>query len=167
MEIRPLKETDDMLAVSNIYEKSWKHTYTGIIPDSFLNSIPSGQWANGLNQPGRHSLLLFDNGKLLGTSAFCKARIEDMADFGEIVSIYLLPEAEHKGYGKKLINAAIEELKKRGFRKIYLWVLEKNIHARQFYEHMGFKPNGKTMCGDFSGTKLQEIMLVYEEAFIK
>ena len=53
---------------------------------------------NGLNVSGRHSLLLFDNDKLLGTSSYCKAR--DMEGYGESVSIYLLLEAMHKGYGK-------------------------------------------------------------------
>lgn len=115
IEIRSRKPTDDMLAVSNIYEQSWKCAYRGILPDEYLDGIPSGQWANGLNVSGRHSLLLFDNDKLLGTSSYCKARMDDMEGYGEIVSIYLLPEAMHKGYGKKLMLAVMGELKKMGY----------------------------------------------------
>ena len=36
IEIRPVKPTDDMLAVSNIYEQSWKCAYRGIIPNEYL-----------------------------------------------------------------------------------------------------------------------------------
>lgn len=162
IEIRPLQKTDDLLAVSNIYEQSWKYAYRGIIPDAYLDSIPSGQWANGLNVSGRHSLLLFDNDKLLGTSSYCKARMEDMDGFGEIVSIYLLPEAMHKGYGKKLMQAVIKELEIMGFQKIYLWVLEDNICARRFYERFGFTHSGRIHTDTFAGKELKEVQYVLE-----
>lgn len=162
IEIRPMKPTDDLLAVSNIYEQSWKYAYRGIIPDEYLDSIPSGQWANGLNVGDRHSLLLFDNGKLLGTSSYCKARMDDMEDYGEIVSIYLLPGAMHKGYGKKLMRAVVCELKKMGYQKVYLWVLEKNISARRFYERFGFMLSGRTFTDTIAGKELKEVQYILE-----
>ena len=162
IEIRPMKPTDDLLAVSNIYEQSWKHAYRGIIPDEYLDGIPSGQWASGLNIRGRHSLLLFDSGKLLGTSSYCKARMDDMEGYGEIVSIYLLPEAVHKGYGKKLMLAVISELKKMGYQKVYLWVLEKNISARRFYERFGFTLSSRTHADTFAGKELKEVQYILE-----
>lgn len=39
MEIRHIKQTDDRLAVSHIYEESWKFAYKGIIPQSYLNRV--------------------------------------------------------------------------------------------------------------------------------
>lgn len=45
MEIRPLRETDDRLAVSRIYEESWRFTYRDIVPQAYLNGIPAGLWA--------------------------------------------------------------------------------------------------------------------------
>ena len=42
MEIRYLTPEDDPLAVSNIYESSWKYAYRGIVPQSYLDSIPAG-----------------------------------------------------------------------------------------------------------------------------
>ncbi len=162
IEIRPLQKTDDMLAVSNIYEQSWKCAYRGIIPDEYFDSILTGQWANGLNVPGRYSLLLFDDGQLLGTSSYCKSRIEGMDDWGEIVSIYLLPEAMHKGYGKKLMQAVISELKTMGYQKVYLWVLEKNISARGFYERFGFMLSGRITTDTFAGKELKEVQYILE-----
>lgn len=32
MEIRYINDKDDRIAISDIYEESWKHTYKGIIP---------------------------------------------------------------------------------------------------------------------------------------
>lgn len=162
IEIRPFQKTDDLLAVSNIYEQSWKYAYRGIIPDEYLDGIPSGQWASGLNVSGRHSFLLFDNNKLLGTSSYCKARMDDMNGCGEIVSIYLLPEAMHKGYGKKLMQTVISELERMGYQKVYLWVLEKNISARRFYERFGFILSGRIHTDTFAGKELKEVQYILE-----
>lgn len=48
--------------------------------------------------------------------------------------LYLLPEAQGKGVGSLLLN---EELKKSD--DYQLWVFQRNIAARAFYEAKGFK----------------------------
>lgn len=161
-EIRPRRDTDDIYEISNVYEQSWKYAYRGIIPQEYLESIPTGQWANGLRQPGRHSLLLFDDRKLLGTSSYCRAREEDMDGYGEIVSIYLLPEAVHRGYGRMLMQAVLTELKKMGYQKVYLWVLEENENARRFYERFGFTTSGKSCADTYAGREVREVQYVME-----
>ena len=42
MEIRHVKRTDDRYAISRIYEESRKFAYKGIVPQSYLDSIPVG-----------------------------------------------------------------------------------------------------------------------------
>ena len=39
MEIRLLRDSDDRVAVSRIYEESWKFAYKGIVPQAYLDSI--------------------------------------------------------------------------------------------------------------------------------
>lgn len=162
IEIRPIQETDDMLAVSNVYERSWKYAYRGIMPDAFLDSIPTGQWANGLKQPGRFSLVLVDNGKICGSSSYCHARMKEMQGYGEIVSIYLLPEEMHKGYGRQLMQAVLSELSHMGYQKAYLWVLEENKNARRFYERFGFVQGDIVQTDTYEGKELREVMYVFE-----
>ena len=53
MEIRYLNNSDDPMQVSAIYEQSWKCAYKGIIPQSYLDSIPEGKWANVI-EPSRY-----------------------------------------------------------------------------------------------------------------
>ena len=43
MEIRYITPTDDIMAISRIYEESWKYTYKGLIPQDYLESIPEGR----------------------------------------------------------------------------------------------------------------------------
>ena len=61
-----------------------------------------------------------------------------MNGFGEIISLYFLPEYMWKGYARLLLQAAVSELKKMGFDKVLLWVLEENQSARHFYEKCDF-----------------------------
>lgn len=161
IEIRAITAKDSMLAVSNVYEQSWKYAYRDIIPDTWLAGIPSGQWANGLKQPDRRSLILLDDGKICGSASYSSARMESMKGYGEIISIYLLPEVMHKGYGYQLMQAVIARLKDMGYRKVYLWVLEENKNARQFYERFGFVQGDKMQTDIYDGKELRELMYVY------
>lgn len=61
MEIRYITKNDNPLEISKIYESSWKYAYKGIIPQDYLDSIPTGQWANSINKVGLNSLVLTDH----------------------------------------------------------------------------------------------------------
>lgn len=134
LEIRYITEQDDRLAVSKVYEESWKYAYQDIVPQDYLNSIPEGQWASHIDQADRKSLLMLEDGMIIGTSSFGKSSMAEMNGFGEIISLYFLPNYMGKGYGRLLLQAVISELKKMGFDKVFLWVLEENRNARYFYE---------------------------------
>ena len=112
MEIRYSHKNDDLFEISNIYENSWKYAYRGIIPQEYLDSIPKGRWAKSITQVGMNTLVLIENGIIIGTASFCKSRWENYGDFGEIVSIYFLPDYIGKGYGKYLLKKCIEELER-------------------------------------------------------
>lgn len=62
--------------------------------------------------------------------------------YGEVWGLYLMPEYWSKGIGTELINWGLNELKKRNYDKVTLWVLEDNLKARIFYEKIGFKHDG-------------------------
>ena len=86
-----------------------------------------------------------------------KCRDEDKdASYGEIWGIYLLPEDWNKGIGSYFINWGLNELKKRGYKRVTLWVLEENVNARRFYEKIGFKHEGTRKELDL-GKKLTEL----------
>lgn len=158
MEIRYINKDDNLLEISKILECSWKYAYKNIIPQSYLNSIPAGQWANSIHKPGMHSLVLIESGRMIGAASFCKSRREKYSDYGEIVSIYFLPDFIGKGYGRLLLNKCIEELKKCGFGKILLWVLEDNHRARKFYEKNGFLCSGVSLEDTIGGKHVREIL---------
>ena len=85
-----------------------------------------------------------------------------MKGYGEIISIYLLPEAMHKGYGYQLMQSLIAELHDMGYQKVYLWVLEENKTARRFYERFGFVQKDWRQMDIYDGKEVAELMYVYE-----
>lgn len=158
MEIRYITQNDNPLEISIIYESSWKYAYKGIIPQDYLDSIPTGRWANSISKAGMNNLILIENGMIIGTASFCKSRWEKYSDYGEIVSIYFLPDHIGKGYGRLLLNKCIEELKQCGFSKVLLWVLEDNHRARKFYEKNGFICSKIFIDDNIGGKDVREVL---------
>lgn len=163
MEIRYLSPEDDLCEVSNVYEKSWKSAYKDIIPQDYLDSIPVGQWAKNVNKSDRYNLVATENGHIIGTCGFCRSRWKKYSGYGEIVSLYFLPEYTGNGFGKIMLDKAITELKKLDFENILLWVLEDNFKARKFYEKYGFTFTGDYMNDVIGGKEVREMMYVYHE----
>lgn len=161
MEIRHINAGDDRLAISRIYEESWKFAYRGIIPQSYLDSIPSGRWAAHLDTPGRDNFVMLDGSRCIGTASCSPSRSDEYKGFGEIISIYLLPEYIGRGHGRPLLEAAVCRLEALGFRDIFLWVLEANCRARAFYEKFGFHPAEYYLEDTIGGKPLREIQYRY------
>lgn len=161
MEIRKTTQSDDFDAISRIYAVSWKTAYQGIVPQQFLEELSETSWSDKLSSNQWDSLVVIIDGKYIGTSSVCPARDEALQGWGEIISIYLLPDCFGKGYGKSLLDAAISELAKLGYSKIYLWVLEENMRARAFYERNGFAPTSDKISMDIGGKDLTEMRYIY------
>lgn len=156
MRVRPVSADDDILEISGIYERSWKCAYKGIVPQSFLDRIPEGKWAMHLGREDMHHLVLEEAGRLIGTASCCASRWERFKGFGEIVSIYLLPEEIGKGKGALLLRECLRLLAADGFERVMLWVLEDNLPARRFYEKQGFVFSGEHLDDEIGGKPLRE-----------
>ena len=162
MEIRYLLPKDVLFEISSIYERSWKFAYKNIVPQEFLDSIPEGRWANRIVEKGINSLVVIEDGSPVGTASFSRSRWKQYSDYGEIISIYFLPEYIGKGYGKHLLSKCVEELKRLGFCNILLWVLEDNHRARNFYEKNGFVCSGEYRIDLIGEKELKELLYVYK-----
>jgi len=159
MEIRQMNigEADD---ISRIYASSWRYAYRGIVPQAYLDGLSELRWSPFLAENPSKSFVLLENGEYIGTSSISPARDERMTGWGEIISLYLLPEYFGKGYGKVLFLNSVRELNRRGFGSIYLWVLEKNQRARSFYERLGFTYDGETISCEIGGKALTEVRYI-------
>lgn len=56
----------------------------------------------------------------------------------ELNNLCILPEYQHKGYGRELLNTAITLAKQSNFIKIKLSIVEENFKLKEWYSQSGF-----------------------------
>ena len=145
---------EEIYEYSSCNISSWRSGYKGIIPDDFLDNLSVEEKAEKTRKYMNESegnpyyCAVYDN-KIIGNLVIIKSRDEDKTNTGEIVAFYLLEEFWGKGYGREMMDFAIEKLTNAGYDEIILWVLEENKRARRFYEKCGFV---------FDGTKKEIII---------
>ena len=160
MDIRKVTTDDDLEAIGEIYAQSWKTAYCGIVPQNYLDGLHGGMWAGVLSDSQYDAFVVCEDGKYIGASSICAARDEAMAGYGEIVSIYLLPEYFGKGYAAPLFNHVVNALLEKGYKDMYLWVLQENARAQKFYEKQGFSKHGDTLSFEIEGKEITDIRYI-------
>ena len=141
-------EKSDALEFAACHISAWQSAYRGIIPDEFLAKLPDSlerrieQFLEWFNSPNAFYYVPAYNGKIIGKLVLWDSRDEDKPNTGEIGGIYLLEEYWNRGFGRQMMNFALNKLGTMGYKEIFLWVLEENTRARQFYEKCGFATDG-------------------------
>ena len=159
---------EDAAAISEIYALSWKTAYRGIVPQPYLNELKLDFWQskfqNWINNNEMEADLLCADSTPVGCVAYRKARDSKYADWGEIVSIYIHPDYFRKGYGKTLMDTALKNLNASGYQDCYLWVLDENTNAQQFYKKNGFTGNGDKCECEIMGKQLTDLRYIRKTA---
>ncbi|WP_159449159.1 N-acetyltransferase [Demequina sp. NBRC 110055] len=89
----------------------------------------------------RHALVTEADEKLLRSAAdHGRMLLEVIEDFPAHLHIDLLPEAQGRGAGRALIEAACGVLAHSGARGVHLGIDPRNDGARAFYPRVGFTP---------------------------
>jgi GNAT superfamily N-acetyltransferase len=158
----------DAAAISEIYALSWKTAYRGIVLQPYLDQLKLDFWQskfqNWINHNEMMANLLCVDSNPVGCVAYCKARDSEYSDWGEIVSIYMHPDYFRKGYGKMLMDTALKNLSLSGYQDCYLWVLDENTSAQQFYKKNGFTGNGDKCTCEIMGKQLTDLRYIRKTA---
>ena len=148
--------TDDIDAVRQLYVTGWQNAFKGIVPQDYLDQLNLDHWAPPLNG----AYVLTDGEKILGTSSISAARDESFKGWGEVISIFILPELIGQGYGHTLFDFVTDKLIEMGYHNICLNVFEANLRARRFYERHDFSWNGDRISSDIGGKELIELRYI-------
>lgn len=162
MEIR-YAQPDDIPGMALVYVKTWQAAYQGMIAQNFLDQLSPSRWEESyqksLGKEGRpKAAVLLEGGQVIGVSSFNKTRDEDLGErYGEIISLYVLPEYWRMGLGSQMLCWVTRELKNMGFSHCMLWTLEDNVRAQRAYERFGFQKDGQAKGFEIGGGEVTEI----------
>lgn len=150
-------------AIALVHVRSWQAAYRGIVPDEILDGLSverrAAAWREAIEKRDDESVWVVERaGELVGFAATSPARDDDLpARIGEVQAIYLDPAAWSSGLGRRLFATAVDDLRRRGFGDLVLWVLTRNARGRHFYEAAGWRPDGTSRVLDLGGTPIEEV----------
>jgi GNAT superfamily N-acetyltransferase len=76
---------------------------------------------------------------------------------GEVVVLALLPQAEGRGLGRRLLALVVQELHRRGHRRLFLGTTaDPALRAYGFYRHLGWQGTGRV---DARGDEVLELCI--------
>ena len=135
---------EDVYSISKIHVNSWVSTYKKILPEKTLAELSIEEraimWKEIIIEDASKTLV-YDHeiSGVIGWISYGNARdeLKQKEVQGEIKAIYIDPNFVRCGYGKLLFEQSVINLRKMGFSRVYLWVLSKNIKAKNFYESLG------------------------------
>lgn len=135
-------EAADAGLISHIFATSWRKTYQGLIDPDYLRRLPNDYWVpsirSWLSSGQLYGLLVYEDARPVGCAIYGRGRDERYSGWGEIVSLYLLPDVLRRGIGTALLQRTLQALQADGYGSCYLWAIEGNQMADGFYRRNGF-----------------------------
>ena len=142
IEVRPAK-TADASAVASTHDEAWRSAYQGLIPgpelEKLINRRGPQWWESAIRKGSRVSVLCFGD-KVAGYANYGRNRARSLQFEGEIYELYLRPEFQGLGFGRRLFTAARRDLVQGGMKSLVIWALSDNEPALGFYRALGGQP---------------------------
>lgn len=165
--IRPA-EFEDAAGIANVHIKTWRATYAGIIPRSYLDTFTvqnrAIRWARIMEHGGDDVVVMVsenDGGDIVGFVSGGMIRSVIPGHEAEISSLYILPGFQQAGHGRRLFMAASNRLAEQGLQGLAIWVLKDNP-ATGFYRHLGGTlVSSRTI--QYAGAELDEVAYGWED----
>ncbi|MBN8937498.1 MAG: GNAT family N-acetyltransferase [Rhizobiales bacterium] len=144
IEIRRAKPSD-AVAVAEAHDEAWRATYQGVIPGIELEKLIVRRgpdwWDSAIRKGSRIAILAFGDA-IAGYVNYGRNRARSLFYDGEVYELYLRPEYQGLGFGRRLFTSARRDLSQSGMKSLVVWALSDNDPAVAFYRALG----GKTVA---------------------
>jgi ribosomal protein S18 acetylase RimI-like enzyme len=156
--IRPARP-EDARSIAKLDVETWRATYAGVLSASYLVGLSERRrelgWRNViLSEPRNVRVAIGRDAALLGFGS-CGPNRGDHRFSGEVFTLYVAPDWQNQGIGRRLLLALFRRLVAAGRSSAILWVLRDNP-SRFFYERLGARQvRHKTLA--FAGSALQAV----------
>lgn len=139
--IRPAR-ISDATEIAEVHDAAWRDAYRGIIPGRELERMISRRgpdwWRSAIRRGSEIIVLDFDE-SIGGYASYGHNRVPSLPFRGEIFELYLAPEFQGLGFGRRLFQAARKDLAEYGLDTTLVWALADNDRALAFYHRLGGK----------------------------
>lgn len=156
----------DAEELARVHVRCWQETYKDILDAGFLRELSVEQradlWRKVIADKDRFALAVESEGEKIGfvMSGPASAACRQWAD-GEVHALYLLQAFHGRGFGRRLMTAALNHWRDRGGEQVVAMVFSENHQARRFYALLGGREAGQ-MGFSLSGRELVETSYVFE-----
>ena len=137
--IRPARPADAR-AIARLDVETWRTTYAGMLSTSYLLGLSERRRELGwrgviLREPRDVRVAVEPEGAIIGFGS-CGPNRGDRFFSGEVFTLYVAPDWQNQGIGRRLMVALFRRLVASGRRSAIVWVLRDNP-SRFFYERLG------------------------------
>ena len=159
------RKKNDCFSIANVITTAWNETYKGIVPDWSLEELRLNEADRAkysydkFDESANNQLVLEIDGKVVGFIKYGKSEDDSYNNCGEIFALYIINKYHGNGYGRKLVEEAIKEIKKLGCNKMIIACLKGNP-SNEFYKHIGGK---YVKDGIYQRLNLPENIYLYDE----
>ena len=140
--IRPATE-QDAASIAHVHVESWRTTYKGIVPESYLARLDETERTAGWHERIVSGMPIFvaiqqndTAGTVVGFISGGPIREPIDGHDAELYTIYLLQHVQRRGIGTALLRKLASRLDDDGFKNLIVWVLEDNASS-SFYGKSG------------------------------
>lgn len=155
---------EDAGLISHIFSTSWRRTYRGVIAEDYLRRLPDDYWVPSVRSwlvSGQlYGLIALEDGRPVGCVIYGRCRNGDHDSWGEIVSLYVLPECMRHGVGSALLKEALRLLREDGYTRCCLWAIDGNQIADSFYRKHGFIRTDDRIAYRIGGTDVADVRYI-------
>lgn len=139
----------DENTLAYIQTESWKAAFAGILDAETLTKYTelgraTDMYKRLLDADKGNGYILFLDGEPHCIAYWDAARDAELGGKAELICIHSLPGNWHKGYGSRMMDRVLKDIKEAGYSETVLWVFRDNARARAFYEAKGFALTGHT-----------------------
>lgn len=130
----------DAAMLAALHRDAWRYAYRGIISGISLERMIAGRgpdWWRRMHARGGRTLVLELDGQVMGYVTFGPSRARTGPPRGEIYELYVRPEAQGVGFGRRLFDEARRRLRAGGLVGLVVWSLAENDLACRFYRALG------------------------------
>jgi ribosomal protein S18 acetylase RimI-like enzyme len=164
--------TSDAAEIGRVHVETWQSTYAGLLPDAMLAHMSdvrqSAWWARALGDFREARGIFVADDSDTGVVGFGSCGpVRDPPEgldgtekrVGEVYTLYVEPDFQNQGLGRRLLDALFRQLKADGCDTAVLWMLAENP-TRFFYEGLGGAVVGQRV-DTMSGQDVEEVAYVW------